>query len=383
MPVAMATELVTRTRLRRLAEVRPPRGRVLSVFVNLDPTELPTPPARATAISSILTEAAHRVEKVEAPHAEREELKHDLHQVEEVLRDGSLASDGTHGVALYVCRAANLLELIRLPHPVRSQVVVDRAPFVEPLVREADEELWSVLLANRRVARIFAGVPERLEETDRIVDNVRQQHDQGGWSQANYQRSVEKDKDDHVIHTVEVLFEAHKAHPIDRLLLGSPPELLSTYEHRLHPYLRERLVGRLHLDVEQANLEEVRRQTVEAATEWTRRCEREELDRLAEGVGRGERGAAGLAAVLDALNTARVELLLVQPGLREPGFRDPEHDLLFATEAAAPDARALEPVEDVVEAALAKAIEQAAGVRVVRYHDDLGPLGGIGAVLRF
>ena len=298
---------------------------MLSVFVNLDPTELPTPPARATAISSILTEAAHRVEKVEAPHAEREELKHDLHQVEEVLRDGSLASDGTHGVALYVCRAADLLELIRLPHPVRSQVVVDRAPFVEPLVREADEELWSVLLANRRVARIFAGVPERLEETDRIVDNVRQQHDQGGWSQANYQRSVEKDKDDHVIHTVEVLFEAHKAHPIDRLLLGSPPELLSTYEHRLHPYLRERLVGRLHLDVEQANLEEVRRQTVEAATEWTRRCEREELDRLAEGVGRGERGAAGLAAVLDALNTARVELLLVQPGLREPGFRDPEH----------------------------------------------------------
>jgi peptide subunit release factor 1 (eRF1) len=383
MAVAMATEPVTRTRLRRLAEVRPERGRVLSVFVNLDPAELPTPPARATAISSILTEAAHRVEKVEAPHDEREDLKHDLRRVEDVLRAGGIAADGTHGVALYVCRSADLLELIRLPHPVRSQVVVDRSPFVEPLVREADGERWSVLLANRRAARIFSGPPERLKETDRLEDNVHRQHDQGGWSQANYQRSVEKDKDDHVAHTVEVLFAAHKAHPIDRLLLGAPPELVANYEHRLHPYLRERLVGRLHLDVEQANVDEVRRQAVEAATEWTRRCEREALDRLAEGVGRGGRGAAGLHAVLDALNGARVELLLVQPGLREAGFRDPEHDLLFATEASAPDGRALEPVEDVVEAALAKAIEQAAGVRVVRHHDDLGPLGGIGAVLRF
>jgi peptide chain release factor subunit 1 len=58
-------EPITQTRLRALAEVRPERGRVLSVFLNLDPTEFATPPARASAITSVMTAAAHKVESKE------------------------------------------------------------------------------------------------------------------------------------------------------------------------------------------------------------------------------------------------------------------------------------------------------------------------------
>ena len=52
-------------RLRRLAELHPERGKVLSVFFNLDPSEFATPPARATEINSVLTAAAHKVEEVD------------------------------------------------------------------------------------------------------------------------------------------------------------------------------------------------------------------------------------------------------------------------------------------------------------------------------
>ena len=58
----MAANSITRGRLRRLADVSPERGRVLSVFLNLDPSELPTPAARASAITSIMTEAARKIE---------------------------------------------------------------------------------------------------------------------------------------------------------------------------------------------------------------------------------------------------------------------------------------------------------------------------------
>ncbi len=44
---------------------------------------------------------------------------------------------------------------------------------------------------------------------------------------------------------------------------------------------------------------------------------------------------------------------------------------------------ALEQVEDELEKAIERAIEQSAEVMVVRHHDDLGPLGRIGAVLRY
>ena len=122
-----------------------------------------------------------------------------------------------------------------------------------------------------------------------------------------------------------------------------------------------------------------RRASVEA---YEARREREALDRLAEGVGRGARGVGGLAAVLAALNEARVETLLIAGGFaaracatRRRRCSTPRDD--------GPGDRELEPLPDVVEPAIEKAIEQSAEVLRITHHDDLGPLGGIGAVLRY
>jgi hypothetical protein len=138
----------------------------------------------------------------------------------------------------------------------------------------------------------------------------------------------------------------------------------------------------VHLDVENSSVDDVRAAATVAIDDWRRRCERESLDRLAEGVGRGGRGAAGLAGVLQALNEQRVETLLVGDGFRSPGGRDPDTGMLHPGDEG-PDGKALERCENIVEPAIEKAIEQSADVIKVRYHDDLGPLGGIGAVLRY
>jgi peptide chain release factor subunit 1 len=180
----------------------------------------------------------------------------------------------------------------------------------------------------------------------------------------------------------EVAFGAYKQRGFDRLLVAAPDELVGELEHRLHPYLRDRIVGRLHLDVENSSIEGVRAAAGAAIENWRRRCEREALDRLTEGVGRGGRGAAGLASVLQALNEQRVDTLLVGETFRSAGGRDPETGMLHAGDHG-PDGNELERCENIVEPAIEKAIEQSARVIKVRYHDDLGPLGGIGAVLRY
>ncbi len=379
----MAANTITRDQLRRLADVRPERGRVLSVFLNLDPAQFATPAARSTAITSILTEAAHRAEQAEGlDHAEREALKGDVERVRETLQAGDIAQNGTRAVAVYACAPADLLEVVRLRRPVDSAVVLDRAPHVEPLVADADADRWCVLLANRRNARFFVGDGRGLEETDRVEDDVHSQHDQGGWSQSRYQRGVEKEKDDHLVHVADVAFAAFQRQGFDRLLIGAPDELVGELEHKLHSYLRERIAGRLHLDVENSGIEDVRAATETAIEDWTRRREREALDRLTEGVGRGGRGAAGLAAVLEALNEQRVEILLVAEGFRSPGGRDAETGMLHAGDHG-PQDQELQRCENVVETAIEKAIEQSAKVIKVSHHDDLGPLGGIGAVLRY
>ena len=379
----MAANTITRTRLRRLADVKPERGRVLSVFLNLDPTEFATPAARSTAVTSVMTEAAHRVEQADGlEHEERVALKADIDRVRETLMASDIAQNGARAVAVYACQPADLLEVVRLNHPVDFAVVLDRSPYLEPLVAEAGEEHWCVLLVNRRNARLFIGDSGGLEETDRVEDDVHSQHDQGGWSQSRYQRGVEKEKDDHLVHVAGVAFQRLQEGRFDRLLVGAPDELAGDVEHKLHPYLRERIVGRLHLDVENSSIDDVRGAAAKAIEEWRLRGEREALDRLAEGVGRGGRGAAGLAAVLQALNEQRVEMLLVGDGFRSPGGRDSATGMLYPGDHG-PDGQELEHCENIVEPAIEKAIEQSSNVIKVRHHDDLGPLGGIGAVLRY
>jgi peptide chain release factor subunit 1 len=379
----MAVKTLTRGRLRRLADVHPDHGRVLSVFMNLDPSELPTPAARSSAVTSVLTEAARRVDQEDGLEPdERRALRTDLDRVREVLT-GDVASNGTRAIAVFACQPADLLEVVALRHPLESRVVLDDTPYVEPLVHAGAAERWCVLLANRRVARLFVGGGDELEETDRIEDDVHRRHDQGGWSQANYQRSIDKEVEDHLAHTAEVAFELYKRRGFDRMLVGAPDELVAELEAKLHPYLRERLSGRISCDVEHSGLDAVRRCAGERIEEHARDRERVQLDRLAQGGGSGDRGAAGLAAVLAAVNEARVEVLLVARGLSAAGVCDPATGLLYARVEDVPDGATATPVVDIVEKAIEKAIEQSAEVIGIRYHDDLGPLGGIGAVLRY
>jgi peptide subunit release factor 1 (eRF1) len=239
------------------------------------------------------------------------------------------------------------------------------------------------VLTNRRLGRIFRSAGGEIAETDRVEDDVHSQHDQGGWSQARYQRSVEKDKSDHLQHVADVLFGVLKTEGFDRLIVGAPDELVGEFEGKLHPYLRERCTARLHLDVENSSVEEVKAAAAAKIDAYVSQQEREALDRLVAGVGRGMRGASGLDEVLSALNEARVDTLLVAAGFAAPGVRDCDTGLLYPSGAEPPDDHRLDQVADVVEPAVEKAIEQSARVLRVSHHDDLGPLGGIGAVLRF
>jgi peptide chain release factor subunit 1 len=353
----MAADTISRRRLRRLAEVRPERGLVLSVFFNLDPSEFGTPAARATEATSVLTQAAHKVEEAadRLGHEELQALKSDVERVREVLAGGDLAQDGTHGVAVYACRPADLLEVVRLPHAIESRAVVDETPRVEPLLRAGADEEWCVLLVNRKVARIFCGPATALTEVEQVEDDTHGQHQQGGWSQARYQRSVEQEKLNHLQNSLDALFTHFKRDPFRHLVVGAPEDLVSEVEDRLHPYLRERLAGRISIDVENTGPDEVRAAAATVVEQKVAAREREALDRMAEGVGRGGRGAAGIPDVMAALEQQRVECLLLADG-----FDAPER-----------------------EAAIEKAITQSADVLVVRHHDDLEQSGGIGAVLRF
>src|SRR5439155_11282573 len=150
---------------------------------------------------------------------------------------------GTRGVAVFSAVGAELFEVLRLPEPITSEVVIDDSPFIEPLTRSPGGDGYCALLINRQVARVLIGGTDGMREVASIVDDVHRWHDQGGWSQARYQRGIVKETRDHVKHAADELFKRFKAGTVQRLIIGTPDELRGEIESRLHSYLRERIAG--------------------------------------------------------------------------------------------------------------------------------------------
>lgn len=381
----MAAPSLTHGRLRRLAELRPDHGKVLSVFLNLDPSEFATGAARATAITSVMNDAAHKVEAAEGlDHDEHQGLREDLDRVRGVLERPDIATGGVKGVAVYACGPAGVLEVVRLSHPILSAALVNDSPYVEPLVTVGEAERWCVMLANRRCARILVGTAEALEDYTRLDSDTKGQHNDGGWSQQRYERSIEEEKRSHLASAADVLFGVLRRRPFDHLLIGTPPEHTHELEGYLHPYLKQRLAGHLSIDVENSSADAVRDAAAPIVDELQRAREREVLDRFAQEAGRGGRATAGLQATLEALNEQRVEVLLIESGFHAPGLVETQTGLLTVDGGAVPtDNPQFEERDDILESAIEKTMEQAADVLVIRRYPDLGAHGGIGALLRF
>ncbi|MEA2316005.1 MAG: peptide chain release factor subunit 1 [Solirubrobacteraceae bacterium] len=377
---------ITRERLRRLAQVDVGDAKVLSLFLNLDPREFATPPARSTEVRSVLDRAGRLVrdEADKLSHAQRASLKTDLERLEQELGNGALPK-GAHGLAVFTCSAASLFEMLRLSEPVDHRPVISDAPYLAPLSSIGAPERWCVVLVNRRNARLFCGSPEALQEVALVEDDVRNQHDQGGWSQANYQRSVDKDVADHLKHTAEVVFLTLKDEMPQGILVGGPAETTSDFEAVLHPYLRERLAGRVEIDVENSSPEDVRRCAAERIAKHAREREDRALARLAEEYARGGRAATGLADVLVAVHEQRVEVLLVDRGFEAPGVCCPQCGFLGGKgfSQCPADGTPVERRENVVEDAIGRAITQSADVHVLRDRPELASHGHIAALLRF
>ena len=377
----------TRERLRRLASIRPGDAKVLSFFVNLDPREFATASARSTEVRSLLDRAARLIrEDDELSHAAQTSLRADLERIASELGGGGLDAKGAQGLAVFTASAVDLFEVLKLSEPVDHDPVIADAPFIEPLSAIGPPERWCALLVNRRVARLFCGPGAALEEVELIEDDVRNRHDQGGWSQANYQRSIDKDADDHLRHAAKVAFARLQDDLPVGILVGAPQELAGDFEAHLHPYLRERLAGRLDLDVEHTSGDDVRRAAAPRIEAAAREREDAALARLVEAFAGGHgRAASGLPEVLAAVHEQRIETLLVEAGFAAPGVRCPSCGWLGAdqTEACPADGTATERLSDVVEAAVERALTQAADIRVLRDRAELTSHGRIAAVLRF
>ena len=332
----MATDITT-DRLRELAETRTDDAKVLSVFVNLDPREFATPPARATEINAVLDEAERSIRDADQlTHDERGALREDVARVRERLTADLSAFAGARGLAIFAAKPAGLLEVLKLPRAVAAQVSIGIAPVVEPLARIGAGDLWWLLLVDRRRARLLAGTLDGLVEVWRIDDEIHGQHDQGGWSQARYARSVDKEAEDHLRGVDAELQRRLRRTRIAGLLLGGPQETTSQLESLLHADVARCVRGRFDVDVWNTSADDVLRAARGTLEARIAARDGELFARSAEAIAGYPPGIPALLPG-ERITTEVVAYLreLVGAGARLHGASDPAFRTLYVV--AAPD----------------------------------------------
>jgi peptide chain release factor subunit 1 len=370
---------------RRLIQYRG-EHRVISVYLDLDPERFATGPARASQIRSLLDDGHRIVDGLDGlGHEDKISLREDLKRLDAFLSSPDAPFKGARSLALFCSGLDDLFEVVQLARPVPGRIVIEPAPYVEPMIAALENRQWLVALVNRRTARLLAGSPEGLRERERRDDDVRGQSEVGGWSQANYERSAEEDALHHLRGVAEDVNRRWRAERFDRVVLGGPQEVVSRFEEMLADEVRSRLVPeKVDVDITSATEAQVRTAVEEIVVKDERRGEEEALERLSDAVGAGRRGVIGLKDTLEALNERRVQTLLLSPVFDGHGRRCPSCGMLVGEDIrrCPADGTNTDAVEHAREAVVEAAIAQDAEVMVLRHHDDQPP-HGIAAILRF
>jgi peptide subunit release factor 1 (eRF1) len=108
------------------------------------------------------------------------------------------------------------------------------------------------------------------------------------------------------------------------------------------------------------------------------------IDRWREGAGRGGRAASGWAETLEAASDARVEVLLYEEEVDHEAWQCPACGRLSATGGQCPlDGTETEHRDDGLDLLVHQTVAHGGTVWAVTAHEDLAPVGGVGALLRY
>ena len=301
---------------RRLLEREADGAAIVSLYLDLDPAQFATAPARATQVSSLMSDARAQAAALEESldHGAARALRDDLTRLEDYLSSDELPVAQAHALAVFAGGGQGPFESAPLPVAAGPAVHVARGPVIEPIVTAPADPVWCAVLVARDRAEIYRGAGRRILAHDHSADYVRGDSAEGGSTGHN----EEQDAENHLIAVAERLLADFEHGRFAVLAIGGPVEAEAGLRDALPGDLRRVLLEpRLEVDPSAAGGTEVA-DAVGALVEASDRETRTKLlAALADGldtdrgVDRATHAVAGADAVRDALTEQRVATLLL------------------------------------------------------------------------
>ena len=323
------------------------------------------------------------VKGIKIKEKEKTKVQNSLKKIQDYLKFEFRRND-KNGLALFTSIDSKLWEVFQLPEPVRDTLVINAHPYIKPLFAVLDRyRRFCIVLIDQRKARIFELFLGEIEEIREVEGSTLHQVKTSGWKGygEKIHHHIEESITRHFREVADIVLSLARENHFDFLILGGTEENVATFSPFLHTSLKEKIIGTLPLDY-RADIHEVLRMGREVERKEKEERVEKILERILEEKTKKGLVSVGLPSVLNALNFAAIQVLLVAEDYREEGYRCPSCGYLSLDKKKCPHCRIdLEKKIDIVEEAVETAILQDAQVE----YGSKGLLKdfGITGLLRF
>lgn len=375
--------MITREELRHLAQVEDPKGAAISFYF-----QPRTPQNKSHREEAILVKDLVRAALREAEPDGGNGLRADLDRI--LAMAEKLHGNHARAKAVFACGALDIWREFDLPPRLPgTQLMVNQRFHLKPLAElAASHPRGCAALVDRERARLFLMRAGEISEAGEILDQTpRKARSDGfaGYDAGHIERHIGNEAMRHFKNVSERLQDMHASHGCELFVIGCRDETWPELEPHLHPYVRQRLVGRFTGDPALASLEQVRAEA-QRLLDAHQTNERQGL--LREVIGesqRNGRGAMGLRQVLNSLERGEVQSLLIGDAFAAPvaECRYCGHLDSRMVKHCAVCGKETRHLDDVSETLATRAFSEGIRLVYVRDHPEFVRAGNIGALLRF
>lgn len=373
--------MLDRNELKEISSFTGKDGYFVSLYLNVDPLYN----KKGDYITHFKNMIKDGIEKTDKTVYKR--IKEDIEKIEHyVLANKRMFKKG---LCLISSSENDFWREYHINVPLRNALIIDRTPFVKPLMDVLDNyQRYAVLLVDKESARIFViHLGEIVEYGEVHSADVPGKHKKGGWfalSQNHYERHIDYHVGLHLKDVIERFESFLSGQYIGRVIIGGSDEAVAMVKGMLPKGIIERIINNVRIEMF-ARPDEVLKKVQPIVYEYERRKEEEEIDDLINRSLKNENAVTGLDNVLNALQEQKVMKLFVLRDFNPSGFSCASCSYLSSQKINPCPYCGGEMNEEryIVDSACERAIQQGALIEVVDENKRLSESGGIGAFLRY
>jgi peptide subunit release factor 1 (eRF1) len=349
---------------------------VLSLYLNFDPSQTTTEKAKL------------RSRQMLKPYSEQ--IPDDVGAMLAYLEHEYDYSG--QGLVLFSCHADDFFHAISLPIPVRNRARLLPKPYVKPLAALLDHfGHYGVAIVDKQGLRAFHfHLGELTEQEGTMGESVRHTKS-GGGSQAGGRRGgaagqtryTEELVERNLRDSADFAAQFFDLNNVRRILIGGSEPIIQRFIELLPKRFQSLVQGTFAIDMT-AGYNQVLEKAMHVTEEVKEREEEELISNVLSSAAK-ERGAKGLGATLQAVYAGNVQMLVIEDGYSAPGFQCTNCGFISAEKSekcpfcGSPFAR----IEDAVEMAVHKVLQDGGEVEIVTPSNDLTTAGSIAAASRY